>query len=281
MHGPSSASREASLRNIVLDYLVHHGYSSTARAFSQSSAMPPPVDSDGDQVMGSVVSSPTDESLHHVDLRQRVRSHILSGQVNDAIELLEQHFPTVLSVDSSSSKPTKSVTGTDFVASSTVNPEHLNLNLRILAFTEAFRAAYLDRGEASLDNEDDRHITDLLSKLTKLHVLVNMLPNPERAIYADELNNVSGLLAFPDVRSSSVARYLSQERRDAVANQINTAILYRMGHPAISHLELSTRYTSTLVSFLNDLQILAPGQKEGKAGELVGFDIRQVILPTA
>ncbi|KAJ7063378.1 lish motif-containing protein [Mycena amicta] len=270
------------LRSVVLDYLVHMGYSSTARTFAQSS-MVPTLDGDGDLVMGSpdpLAALLTDESLLQVDLRQRIRTHILGGEINDAIELIEQHFPSVLSAEPipSTSKPHKYITGTEFVASSTVNPAHLNLNLRILAFTEAFRTAYLDRGELSLDHEDDRHVTDLLAKLTKLNNLVNILPLPERAIFFDEIMNVSGLLAFPDVRTSPVARYLSQERREAVAIQINTAILYRMGHPAISHLELSTRYTSTLLSFLCDLQIPAPGQKEGKGtGEHPRFDLGQFL----
>ncbi|KAF7323049.1 hypothetical protein HMN09_00084900 [Mycena chlorophos] len=278
---------ETSLRSIVLDYLIHHGYSSTARAFAQASNVPT-TDGDGDHTMhtpdAATTSALTEESLRHVDLRQRVRAQILSGQIGDAIELLEQHFPAVLSADSlpptSKPQPAKTaIPGTHFVASSTVNPVHLNLNLRILAFTEAFRAAYIDRSVGddkamSLDNEDDRHITDLLAKLTKLKVLVSALPPPERTTYLEEVANVSNLLAFPDVQASPVARYLSQDRREAVANQINTAILYRMGHPAISHLELSTRYTSTLLSFLSDLHILAPGQKEGKApDELAGLPL--------
>jgi len=148
------------------------------------------------------------------------------------------------------------------VASTTLNPAHLALNLRILAFTEAFRTAPLDRvlhsatDAGPLEDEDDPKTLDLLAKAKKLHVLVSMLPNPaERAAYTQELRNVAGLLAYPDPESSPVANYLSQERREAVANQINTAILYRTGLPAISRLEMSTRYTSTLWSFLHDFHV--------------------------
>jgi hypothetical protein len=53
-----------------------------------------------------------------------------------------------------------------------------------------------------------------------------MLSNPtEREAYNKELENVTGLLAYPDPERSPVAKYLSHERREAVANQINTAIL--------------------------------------------------------
>ncbi|KAJ7172368.1 CTLH/CRA C-terminal to lish motif domain-containing protein [Mycena filopes] len=263
----STSSRDPTppeLRTLVIDYLIHNGYSSTARAFAKSSLAPTRIDADGDEIMQAAdtpeTSGLTEETFAQVELRQRIRAHILAGQVNDAIELLENHFPAVLS-ESAPSTPMahKPLTGTNFVASTTLAPAHLNLNLRILAFTEAFRALPLDRvlhpTEESLE-EDDPNTTDLLAKAQKLHVLAAMLPNPvERTAYTKELRNVACLLAYPDPETSPVAKYLSQERREAVANQINTAILYRTGLPAISRLELATRYTSTLWSFLHDLRV--------------------------
>ncbi|KAJ7271885.1 CTLH/CRA C-terminal to lish motif domain-containing protein [Mycena haematopus] len=255
------------LRALVIDYLVHYGYGSTAHVFAQSSLAPTSLDADGDEIM-QAVDSPEISGTHlskaalgQVELRQRIRNHILAGQISDAIDLLEKHFPAVLSSEtlSSAPKPHKSLSGTDFVASTTLNPAHLNLNLRILAFTEAFRAFLHPTPESSpspLDDDDDPKTAELLAKAQKLHVLSSMLSNPaERAAYSKELENVTGLLAYPDPESSPVAKYLSHERREAVANQINTAILYRTGLPAISHLELSTRYTSTLWSFLHDFRV--------------------------
>ncbi|KAJ7219377.1 lish motif-containing protein [Mycena pura] len=280
-------------RALVLDYLTHHGYSATARVFAQGSTVTATHDADGDEVMRPVDAAETtprlsDESFRQVDLRQRIRTHILSGQINDAIELLELHFPAVLSSETSpsTSKPHKSLTGTEFVASTTLNPAHLNLNLRILAFTEAFRAAPLNRvlpttaDSPSLDKDDDQSTLELLAKAKKLSVLVHMLPSPDRATYSKELENVAGLLAYPDPQSSPVAKYLSKERREAVANQINTAILYRIGLPAVSHLELVTRYTVTLWSFLQDFHATSPSLKGVKAtdgSELPGFDLQQFL----
>ncbi|KAJ6496969.1 lish motif-containing protein [Mycena vitilis] len=270
---PNSDPTPYHLRTLVIDYLIHHGYGSTARAFAQSSMAPTSLDADGDEIMqaadtpeASGTRGLSEETLLQVELRQRVRARILAGQVNDAIELLEKHFPAVLSSETlpSTPKPHKSLTGTDFVASTTLNPAHLNLNLRILAFTEAFRALPLDRvlhpiPEASSSPQEDEsepQTTELLAKAHKLYVLASMLPNlAERTAYNKELRNVASLLAYPDAESSPVAKYLSQERREAVANQINTAILYRTGLPATSHLELSTRYTSTLWSFLHDFRV--------------------------
>ncbi|KAJ7285738.1 CTLH/CRA C-terminal to lish motif domain-containing protein [Mycena rebaudengoi] len=259
----SSATEPYQLRALVLDYLCHNGYSSTARAFAQSSAVPR-LDADGDEIMHPAETADypaprvSEETLAQVDLRQSVRTHILAGRISAATELLEKHFPAVLSADAPAPKPHKSLTGTDFVASTTLDPTHLTLNLRILAFTEAFRTTPdpLENPITESSDGDDPRATVLLSKARKLYAQVHMLANPiEREAYTTELRNVAGLLAYPDPLSSPVAKYLSQERREAVANQINTAILYRTGFPAISHLELSTRYTSTLWSFLHDFRV--------------------------
>ncbi|KAJ7046902.1 lish motif-containing protein [Mycena alexandri] len=256
-------------RTLVIDYLIHHGYSSTARAFAKSSMVPTSLDADGDEIMQPAdspeTSGLTEETFAqpHTNTRPGIRGHILGGRINDAIELLENHFPAVLS-ETAPSTPVahKPLTGTNFVASTTLNPAHLNLNLRILAFTEAFRALPLDRVMHPTEEsfvppaDDDPNTTELLSKAQKLHVLASMLPNPnERTAYTKELRNVACLLAYPDPENSPVAKYLSQERREAVANQINTAILYRTGLSAISRLELATRYTSTLWSFLHDFRV--------------------------
>ncbi|KAJ7774945.1 lish motif-containing protein [Mycena metata] len=255
------------LRTLVIDYLIHHGYSSTARAFAKSSMVTTSLDADGDEIMqpadSSETSGLTEETFAQVELRQKIRAHILGGRINDAIELLEKHFPAVLSrLAPSTPMAHKPLTGTNFVASTTLEPSHLNLNLRILAFTEAFRALPPDRVMHSTEEsfvtttEDNPNTTELLSKAQKLYVLAAMLRNPnERAAYTKELRNVACLLAYPDPENSPVAKYLSQERREAVANQINTAILYRTGFSAISRLELNTRYTSTLWSFLHDFRV--------------------------
>ncbi|KAJ7109485.1 CTLH/CRA C-terminal to lish motif domain-containing protein [Mycena epipterygia] len=272
----SQSSSEPSpyhLHALVTDFLIHNGFTATARAFRQGTQVAPTsLDADGDEPMQSAdtpgFSGPriSEETSLQVELRQKIRTRILTGRIGDAIQLLEQHFPAVLSSEilPSAPKPHKSLTGTDFLASTTLNPAHLSLNLRILAFTEAFRTAPVDGVlhttadslNPPLEDEDDAETLELLAKAKKLYVLVSMLPNPtERAAYAKELRNVAGLLAYPDPQSSPVAKYLSQERREAVANQINTAILYRTGFPAISHLELATRYTSTLWSFLHDFRV--------------------------
>lgn len=131
-----------------------------------------------------------------------------------------------------------------YVAPTSVDPAHLVLNLRILAFIEASRTIPLvyspSAGRANSqhklhqeeplfekdDPDTDEKQADLLSKAQKLYALANMLPKPEdRATYFAELGNVGALLAYKVPEQSAMSKYLSQERREAVADQINSAIL--------------------------------------------------------
>ena len=149
-----------------------------------------------------------------------------------------------------------------FLASTTVDPLHLNLNLRILAFTEACRTIPLPypppsaisslTGSPSLSDVDtdiddgdepaptaslipdeatdpiahQQHLANLITRIQKLYALAHALPKEsDRKTYAEELDQVGGLLAYKVAEESPVARYLSQGRREAVADQINAAVL--------------------------------------------------------
>jgi len=181
----------------------------------------------------------------------------MSGRVEEAISLLDRHFPSVLAENPSSTTPKQEeahfksdpdtrpvMTNLEYVSSTSTEPAHLILNLRILAFSEACRTVPLmyppkdpDSMGTPMDTDSDfesnlPHAQDseqqmlLLMKAQKLHALTNMLPDPgDRATYLKELNNVGGLLAYQVPEKSSISKYLTMERREAVADQINRAVL--------------------------------------------------------
>jgi hypothetical protein len=137
-----------------------------------------------------------------------------------------------------------------------VDPTHLSLNLRILAFTEASRTVPLEYNphpehgdeptssalyatsvpspEAPIYDEDDPEAKkiELLCMAQKLYSAASQLQDPNaRAAYLKELGLVGGLLAYKHPENSPMAKYLSQERREAVADQINSAILCTLATP--------------------------------------------------
>jgi len=244
----------------------------------------------------------SDEMVRHILLRQRIQFEILSGNVHEATDLLNRYFPRVLAVDDSGESSSETEVADEnagdpsrleYVAE-TVNPVHLSLNLRILAFIEACRTVPLvypgplpsERGSAGgrspvsfPDSDSDivmvatpssaaaKHDTreeesyqaELLICVQKLYATVNALGKSEdRAIYLKELSNVGGLLAYAVPENSPMVKYLHQERRDRVAEQINSAILHHTHMPSVSYLERAVRYTHCLWGMLHELRAKVP-----------------------
>lgn len=189
-----------------------------------------------------------------------------------------------------------------FLATTSVDPAHLSLNLRILAFIEACRTIPLQytspgtTADLSPDKElkaqiydfddpvaYDRHLEDLLTRVRKLYTSASALRKPtDRGTYLEELGQVGGLLAYKTPEKSPMAKYLSLARREAVADQINSAVLCRLfkvvflplfigctdrtGLPAISKLELNTRYTTTLWGWMHDMKYELPPRRAWPPG---------------
>jgi len=289
------------LRNLVLNYLCHNCYLETAEAFAKDSAVRH-LDKDGDEIrdqttprvgdglgtIGSQGSSTdlSDEMVRNILLRQRIQFEILSGNVENATVLLDRHFPKVLAEDNSDdemevSDENVNPSRLEYIAE-TVNPNHLSLNLRILAFIEACRAVPLiytpptrsTENPTSMDTdvamvaaspikrdpkEEETHQEELLICVQNLYATVNALrKSDERAIYLKELSNVGGLLAYAVPEKSPMAKYLHQERRERVAEQINSAILHHTNMPSVSYLELAVRYTHCLWATLHELRVKVP-----------------------
>ncbi|KAH7929697.1 hypothetical protein BV22DRAFT_1002090 [Leucogyrophana mollusca] len=275
------------LRALVLDYLCHSCYTKTARAFARDSAVRH-LDADGDEIMSSNkelqggAMELTDDELEKIQLRNHIRTQILSGRVDEALALLNEHFLSVLSETEESDSEIIAASSTsserdDYIRFSTVEPVHLSLNLRILGFIEACRTVPLEynplgstsakpvsypptRSSYPGDLEaDETRLLDLLSRARKLEDAVRRLSKPsDKASYTKELANVSGLLAYKVPEASPMSKYLHQERRDRVADQINIAILHRNNLPAVSHLELGVKYTTALWAQLHDLRFKPP-----------------------
>lgn len=203
-----------------------------------------------------------------------IKAYILSGRIDDAIELLNEHFPALLSsakaqrgedrtaahqglesyVGKNSKQGTFCTTRKDYVAPHSVDPAHLSINLRIQAFIEMCRTVplpykpphrnkeNLSTGVPEPSQQQDvrssgkvvRDDMVLLSKAQKLYTLVNMLPNPsDHERYHQELKDVAGLLAYKVPEASSSSKYMSQQRREAVAEQIDSAILSKCSTTSI------------------------------------------------
>lgn len=156
--------------------------------------------------------------------------------------MLNRHFPTVLAITPNPgvSLP-RSKTGYGYHKST--EAEHLLLNLHVLAFIEDSRTVPLEYPPAQEEDvlessspstglhpiEDPaspEKLTGLLQSMNKLYAMVNLLQDPShKETYRKELGLVGGLLAYKVPEKSELYKYLRQDRREAVADQINAAIL--------------------------------------------------------
>lgn len=283
------------LRAFVLDYLCHNCYTKTAQAFARDTTVRH-LDKDGDEItspdrrLQGTSADLTGEGLQRIRRREEVRTEILSGRIDEATALLNEHFPSVLASSSVSSSETSSSVDSspdriEYTSRTVLDPTLLSLNLRIHAFIEACRTIPLpyvpphrtspiatlepttniSRDPALM--ADERYQTELILRAQKLYALVELLQKPEdRATYLKELENVGGLLAYKVPEMSPMSKYLDQARRECVADQINRAILYHSNLLSVSHLEVAVRYNSALWGALSELHIKVPTNSSRPAG---------------
>ena len=201
----------------------------------------------------TLCSLPHRRDTTHLD----VQVSILSGRIDDAIDCLNANFPSTLPSSISTPENAGPSTPTGEPSQSktvktvfpfTVDPARLYLDLRILAFIEASRtrplpypliesvasAPVLNPRMSPPNNlrdpsgimDGDAHLARLLKHVHELYECAQALQDPQkRAETQHELSTVSGLLAYKVPEQSPMAKHLTQERREVVANEINSAIL--------------------------------------------------------
>jgi hypothetical protein len=121
------------------------------------------------------------------------------------------------------------------------HPSHLLLNLHIQEFIESFR--HLGLGLASpsssmsssltasmsmsmsMGSTGGETLTHALTAASGLHAEAGNLDPSDRAVYVREITEAGALFAYTDPEQSPVGGFLKQERRIALADQVNKAIL--------------------------------------------------------
>ncbi|WVQ80741.1 hypothetical protein IAT38_002846 [Cryptococcus sp. DSM 104549] len=157
-------------------------------------------------------------------------------------------------------------------------PAHVRLNLQIQAFIESYRelepslsspsssasslanSQTLPEGDPLNGAAGDRgnSSTGLVETLTaaqRMHSDAMKLPAAERAAYLKEINDVAGILAYNPLETSPLKGLLEQDRRVALAEQVNAAILRSLGKSTQSQLEMLARRTAAIYGIMADNNI--------------------------
>ncbi|ORY05429.1 SPRY-domain-containing protein [Basidiobolus meristosporus CBS 931.73] len=242
-HNISSENNLPSILNeLILSYMVHHGYSETAKTFAKDIMG---SQDNYDSVMGNSLSN----SETDVRNRQKIRGYILDGDIDSAIKLCDECYPDVLK-----------------------NNEPILFRLRCRKFIEMMRKTVVNSNgnHGEEEDEDTMDVDDAKSEVrgrkrrlnpeTDLNALLEAMKYGQQlqADYKDDeredvkktLVETFSLLAYPNPEDSVVAHLLDSACREPVANTLNSAILVSQNRPPIPPLEQTFRQTCVVVKDL-------------------------------
>ena len=106
----TSISEEESklvLNQLVMTYLIHHGYAKTARALETqqeaneqtTTSVPPGSDTDDQDVEMRHSTNKSSFIESDIECRTNIVNHVLGGKIDSAIEAVQKHYPKVLETE--------------------------------------------------------------------------------------------------------------------------------------------------------------------------------------
>eukprot|EP01065_Artemidia_motanka_P049131 TRINITY_DN8067_c0_g3_i2.p1 TRINITY_DN8067_c0_g3~~TRINITY_DN8067_c0_g3_i2.p1 ORF type:complete len:459 (+),score=129.19 TRINITY_DN8067_c0_g3_i2:78-1454(+) len=209
---PLPTGPAADIGELVLAYLLHHGYSRSfaALAAARGGGACPKLSRRPDRggsvgclgMRGEKQSCGDDVAESRLAERRAVAVFLQSGQVEAACGALRKHFPKLLPAQPA-----------------------LRATLAAQQLIEHVRSGHLD---AALEVVSS---TDATCQDGSLH---------------PEVESVMGLLAYSEPAESPLAELLSQRRREEVTDTVNSEVLAHLGFDRVSAAELLLRHLAVL-----------------------------------
>jgi len=267
------------LYNMVLTYLVHHGYSQTAETFAKC--------------VGQEIS----EELVSMRNRQHIQRLVMAGKIGEALASVEQLYPGLLSANPDLHFKLKvrqfieMVSGADTVetdsSSTTSTSSHSHMDLEDTNDNETSHTVDNNvngsnniSSNGNIDNETESETTMEVEPSSAAAAAArdnSILSNPARFdslisfgrqlhIFSDQLEQERGrnsannsmlqeafsLLAYADPWNSPVGAQLDPAGREPVCAQLNSAILESKHLPGRPPLEVSVAHTSQLLKLMSN-----------------------------
>eukprot|EP00835_Amoeboradix_gromovi_P000108 NODE_4_length_55019_cov_0.425091.p10 type:complete len:412 gc:universal NODE_4_length_55019_cov_0.425091:49815-48580(-) len=186
---PNSSYGDAYLKSVlnelILSYLIHHGYSGTASVFSQNVRRTQNLAFDNDTIL--------DIKNRHV-----IRELVTSGEIDKVIECTNNMFPNLF-----------------------IKNEDITFKLKCRKFIEMVRIML----EHKLNNNLVEFDNLLQNTLLYGQELQNAYRNINKEDYQTKLTETFSLVAYDDPRKSTVSHLLLDTQRRILADELNSAIL--------------------------------------------------------
>eukprot|EP00037_Helgoeca_nana_P017124 m.161849 g.161849 ORF g.161849 m.161849 type:complete len:434 (+) comp23849_c2_seq1:311-1612(+) len=205
----STAGWQHQLNQIVTSYLVHHGYADTARVLARD------------------MDTRIDESEETIASRQKIRESVMGGEIEGAIAIVEETFPTVFPKNAP-----------------------LLFRLRCRLFVEMIADAAKEAAGSPDNRYSDERLESILAFGQEVQTMFETSCNTteNRAL----IKEAFGLLAYPNPREGPMSHVLDSAKREPLANELNSAIMGSLSLLAKSKLEHVVQQASTCLSTMLD-----------------------------
>ncbi|KAI8905767.1 CTLH/CRA C-terminal to lish motif domain-containing protein [Powellomyces hirtus] len=264
---------------LVYEHLVHHCYSETAQSFGAACNIDPSTaldrphrgvkspmhagdrGSDSDMMdtsadynnnngggqrfgaaggLGGAASPPTPAQT--MENRKIISELVLAGEVGEAIEYCNSVFPETLTGD-------------------TPESADIMFQLQCQRFVECVKVSAAEA------------MTFAQQELGKFGAF-------GRPKYVEKLNDIIGLIAYPDPYSSPLAPYLSEKRREEVATSLNSHILASQGFPSTTTMEQLIRQSTVVRETLHDVTETPKDAKKNTKPQQPRWDLSLLVGDT-
>ncbi|KAH0837667.1 hypothetical protein AYO21_09498 [Fonsecaea monophora] len=264
------ADEDTLIQELVAHFLAHDGYVETAKAFAEEMRR---EKQSLNNALPSNVATPGDRDDTDAVHRQRIRRAILSGDIDQALEITHAQFPTVLVENpdivfrlkcrkwieligkSTELDTSKHPTGHERKASGRLE----NTSGVDDDFAQDMELDEQPNGDSSANGVGKSRADDgalqhdqLLNEAMLYGQELHREFRDEDGDYAKTLQDIFSLVAYDDPRGSVNGHLLDPAGRVTVAEELNSAILVSLGRSPSAALETAWKQTEALIDVLSE-----------------------------
>ncbi|KAK3822831.1 MAG: concanavalin A-like lectin/glucanase domain-containing protein [Benniella sp.] len=260
-----------STSQLVLSYLIHHGYSESAKQLSSDLALQSSTHGSDNGSTSSTSSASSESSgyppaILDAERRQAIRQSILTGDIDKAIELLELHYPGVMTDEDIvlQLQCRKFIEMVNSESTSFDMLDHPKKQGEIMCRTQVPHDTEMvasDSGEQmDIDHDDTNELEDLGPLKTAFQFgrsLYYRYKDNRRPSVQDMLKQTFAILAHihSTHHGSERLRIADTIPCEKVASSVNTAILASLNLPTTAPLETLYQQTNVTISELTRLGV--------------------------
>ncbi|KAK5025762.1 hypothetical protein LTS07_007966 [Exophiala sideris] len=269
-HLPTQQDEGTLIQELVAQFLAHDGYVETAKAFADEIRREKESLSNALPATTAEIPERDDTDAVH---RQRIRRAILSGDIDQALEVTHALFPTVLAQNMEivfrlkCQKWVELIRKTVELNTAKSTPEHgrrtsndfHNASASNDDFAQDMELDEQSNGESQSNRQGKSSADGIVLQYDLLMQEVMQYGQELQREYPGQegehtkaLSDIFSLIAYPDPKDSVNGHLLDSAGRVTVAEELNSAILVSLGRSPSAALEKTWKQTEALIDILEE-----------------------------